>query len=402
MGFLSDLLSRRATAQQAALEPITVQGGRFTAWNGDAYASDIFRSGVDAIARNASKLDAKHVIVSAEGQRPGNDPQLDRVLQVRPNRYMTSASFIEKLVNVLYCHNNAFAVIDREGRAVRAIYPVNCAGADFLEDATGSVFVRFRMTSGEEFTFPYGDVIHLRRNFNADPLLGDPNDAIQATLELAHAQDEGIVNGIKSGATIRGILQMTSILSPEALAEEKKKFVDANLAANNQGGVVIVDQKKTYTPIDSKPYVIDGEQVEQVKKKVYAYLGISEKVVTASYDEDEFGAFYESVIEPLALQLSQEFTEKLFTRREQAFGNRIVFSANRLQFASSKSKANMIQQLSSVGLLTVNQALEILNLPPVEDGDKRLQSLNYIDAAKADAYQLKGEGANTSDESESA
>lgn len=388
MGFLSAIMRRRGRGSTPTLEPVTIQGGRFTAWNGDAYASDIFRAGVDAIARNVSKLDAKHVIVDTDGQRPGNDSQLSRILSTRPNRYMTASSFLEKLVNLLYCHNNAFAVIDREDRRIDAIYPVNCSGADFLEDASGRVFVRFRMKSGEEYTFPYSDVIHLRRNFNADPLLGDPNDAIQATLELAHAQDEGIVNGIKAGATIRGILQITSILSPEKLAEEKVKFVSANLAAENQGGVVIVDQKKTYTPIDSKPYVIDGEQVEQVRKKVYAYLGISESIVTSSYTEDEFGAFYESVIEPIALQLSQEFTEKIFTRREQAFGNRIVFSANRLQFASSKSKASMIQTLSSVGLLTVNQALEILNLPPVEDGDRRLQSLNYVDADKATEYQL--------------
>jgi len=42
------------------------------------------------------------------------------------------------------------------------------------------------------------------------------------------------------------------------------------------------------------------------------------------------------------------------------------------------------------GLLTVNQALEILNLPAVEDGDKRLQTLNMVSADKADQYQLGG------------
>ena len=42
-----------------------------------------------------------------------------------------------------------------------------------------------------------------------------------------------------------------------------------------------------------------------------------------------------------------------------------------------------------MGMLTVNQALEILNLPAIEDGDRRIQSINYIDIEHATEYQLK-------------
>ena len=41
-----------------------------------------------------------------------------------------------------------------------------------------------------------------------------------------------------------------------------------------------------------------------------------------------------------------------------------------------------------LGLFTINQALEILNLPAVQDGDRRLQTLNVVNADKADQYQL--------------
>lgn len=41
-----------------------------------------------------------------------------------------------------------------------------------------------------------------------------------------------------------------------------------------------------------------------------------------------------------------------------------------------------------LGMLTINQGLEILNLPSIPDGDKRLQTLNVVDAAKANQYQL--------------
>jgi hypothetical protein len=45
-----------------------------------------------------------------------------------------------------------------------------------------------------------------------------------------------------------------------------------------------------------------------------------------------------------------------------------------------------------LGLLTVNQALEILNLPAIEGGDRRIQTLNVVDAEQAAAYQMQKAG----------
>src|SRR5699024_9031192 len=117
-------------------------------------------------------------------------------------------------------------------------------------------------------------------------------------------------------------------------------------------------------------------------------------IVNSTYTEDEWSAFYESVLEPLAVQLSLELTDKVFTEREQSFGNRIILESNRLQFASNESKTKMLKELLPLSLLTQNQALEILNLTPVEDGNKRIQSLNYIDESIANEYQSKGDNQN--------
>lgn len=151
-----------------------------------------------------------------------------------------------------------------------------------------------------------------------------------------------------------------------------------------------VDQKMEYVPLTVTPAVIDDKQIAAVKTKIYDYLGISEAIVNSSYTEDQWAAFYESTLEPLAVQLSLEFTRKLFNDREQAFGNSIIFESGRLQFSSNGTKVNLIKELIPYGLLTINQALEILNLPSIEGGDKRLQTLNVVDAAKANEYQLTG------------
>jgi phage portal protein BeeE len=116
-------------------------------------------------------------------------------------------------------------------------------------------------------------------------------------------------------------------------------------------------------------------------------LNVSEKIVNSAYNEDEFAAFYESVIEPLALQMSLEFTRKIFTPRERGFGREIIFGGERLEFSSAKTRIELLRHLLPYGLITINEGRKLLSLPEVADGDKRLQSLNYVNAEKADEYQ---------------
>lgn len=221
-----------------------------------------------------------------------------------------------------------------------------------------------------------------------DDLLGDDNSAITPALELAHTQNEGIVKGIKSSASIRSILKFTQIMAPEKLKEERDHFIADYLSISNEGGVVATDQKMEYAPIELKPAIIDHEQIGAAKRKIYDYLGISEAIITSDYTENQWASFYESIIEPLALQLSLEFTRKIFTDREQAFGNTVLFTGNRMQFASNSTKTKMINDFMPLGILSQNEARDILNLPPVDGGDTRYQTLNIVDVQIARQYQL--------------
>ena len=392
MSFFTRFFSNKPQRQLTRAEVVTGNTAIFTSWSGNAYANDIYRGAVDAIARNAGKLKGAHFVKYNGTNKDTTDQKLNRLLQVAPNEYMNSYDFLYKLTTHYYLYNNAFAYLNRDSNGnLLSIYPVTCTQAEFMTDNTGALYVQFRFKQGNTVILPYRDLIHLRRDFNSDELLGDTNEALQPALELAHTQNEGIINGIKSSANIRGILKYTQILAPEKLEAEKEKFVNDYLSMNNSGGVVVTDPKTEYTPITSSVVSIDAEQLKTVQTKIYNYLGVTEAIVNSSYSEDEYNSFYESVLEPLALQLSLEFTRKIFTERELAFGNVITFDSGRMIYSNNSTKVNLIKELLPYGVLTINQALEILNLPPVADGDKRLQTLNVVNASKADKYQLEEE-----------
>jgi HK97 family phage portal protein len=389
MNIFQKLFRKKAdTLKLERAEMLNGQVVQFSAWNGDAYSSDIFRSGVDAIARNAGKLRGGHVIQGRCEDEPNIDRALNRLLQVQPNPYMNAYDMIYKLVTHTFLYNNGFAYLQREGGRIVGIYPILGSSVDFMIDPLGVMYCRFLFRSGKSVILPYSDIIHLRRHFNDNDMFGDTNSAISPALELSHTQNEGIISGIKNRANIRGILKYSQLLSPEKLKEEKDSFIADYLTISNDGGVIALDSKMEYEPLKLEPSIIDDKQLESVKVIIFNYLGVSESIVKSNYTEDEWAAFYESVIEPLAVQLSLEFTRKMFTDREQAFGNSILFESGRLQFSSNKTKVELIRYIMPYGILTINQALEILNMPHVSDGDRRLQTLSVIDAEKAVEYQI--------------
>lgn len=380
--------------QQQQKENFELLSGGFqslSSFTGDAYSNDIYRSAVDSIARHIAKLSGKHVVDNASEQN--NYSKLNRILQHRPNPYMSGYDFLYKIATQYYLHNNAFILVQKDNRGnLTGLYPLSPSSVEYVVDGANEVYLKFLFNGGEKVTLHMNEVAVLRRHFNSNELLGDDNTAIMSALELAHNQNEGMSSAIKNSASIRGILKYNQILSTSKLNEAKEEFMNNYFTMANNGGVIPIDQSMDYQPLKVSDVQIDTSQIETVKRKIYDYLGINEDIVNGNYNEDQWQSFFESIVEPFAIQISSELTEKIFTEREKAFANRIVFESSKLQYASNKSKTNVIKELLPLGVLTINQALDLLNLPNVEDGDKRLQSLNYIDKALADNYQMNNKG----------
>lgn len=184
-------------------------------------------------------------------------------------------------------------------------------------------------------------------------------------------------------------------LKDDDLAASKQRFVDEYMTLNNSGGVAALDTRADYIELKQNVTMADNSQMKLIREDIMAYYHTNENILLSKYNENGWAAYYESVLEPLAIRLSLELTRKIFTQREQALGNQIVFEANRLQYASTQSKINLLKELMPMGLMSINEGREVFNMAPVEGGDKRIISLNYIDADKATEYQMlknKGKG----------
>ncbi|WEK53328.1 MAG: phage portal protein [Candidatus Cohnella colombiensis] len=377
-GLFQKVFGRFAKAISSSVRSIFMNGYApiFTPFGDDAYTSAIVRSTLDAVARNAAKLKPKH-IRRTNGKIQNAGSKIEWLLSVRPNPKMNAYAFLYKIVTQLFSRSNAFFLIYRSeitGK-VEGFYPIDYSRVEAVEYGT-DVYLKFNLRNGKILTIPYVDVVHLRRFFNASEMFGEGNEvALLPTLELIQATNQGIINAIKTSAFVRGILKFTTNLNPADRRQQTEDFVRDYMGVGNNGGVAATDVKADFTPLNGEPKIIDAKQMALIKQAIHEYFGTNEKIVLSNYSEDEWNSFYESVIEPIALQLSLELTAKVFTDAEQAHGNEIVYEANRLQYASVKSKLELLQMVDR-GAMTPNEWREVMNMAPVEGGDELIRRLD--------------------------
>ncbi len=370
----------------------------FTPYDGNAYDDATVRTCIDAVARNAAKLKPTHYR-NQGGKATKTDDTLDSLLSTRPNEYMSTYDFLYKIVSQLYSYNNAFVYIrtDNAGN-ILGLYPLNYDDVT-LREANNQLYLQFDFLQAGQITVPYTSLIHLRKHFNRGDFFGESNERpLKSPLNILNSVKQGLENLVKNSTKLRGWVSVNGNIRPEDIDETQKDFSNKFLSTSTGTGVAVLDKKYEYHQLTSDIQTADHTQMGFAREDIYRYFGLSESIVTNTYTEAEWTAFYQSVIEPLAIQLSQEFTAKLFTEREKGYGNEIKFTSNRLDYASTQSKVNIVNTLLPQGIITINEAREVFGFSDIENGDKRLVSLNFVNADKQDIYQNVNDDSNNSAE----
>ena len=347
----------------------------FTQYHGDLeYDPDVLAC-IDAIARNGAKMHPRHIRDNKEGIRTLKG-RTYRLLAKQPNEFQNAYQFYYQIIATLELYNDAFVYVKKDNDLrVEALYPLAYDEGKFYE-YNNKLYLRFKFGRMKEKYIPYDECIHLTRFVGTYGLSGGSSRAIIKTLSMKHILDEGIVNAIKTTSSIKGLLKSTkALLKPEDVKKMRDQFVDDFINKANKSGIGGLDATTDFIPVKIEPATASEGQIKEIDNKVLSYFGLNENILQSKYSEDEWNAFYESILEPIGLQMSLEFTNKLFTPTEKDFGNEIIFESNRLQYASNKTKIELIRFASNI--LTINEQREVFNLAPIDNGDTFLIDQNH-------------------------
>ena len=359
----------------------------FHTWRGSIYESELVRAAIDAKSRHRSKLQ-----ITVQGSAK---PSLQTKLKGGPNPWQTWSQFLYRTSTILEVKNNAFIVplTDRYGDLYG--YSVICPQSwELVTVGEKNVpWIRFTFENGrEKAAIELSRVGILTRHQYRSDMFGADNRALDETMQLISIQRQGVEEYAKNASSFRFMARLTNFTKAEDLSKERQRFDIENFQQDNGGGLLLFPN--TYTDIkqlSTTSYAVDADQLKLIRTSVQDYYGVSEKVIQNAAYGDEFSAFYEGEVETFAIQLSEVMTKMTFTERERSYGAEIFFTANRLQYMTNADKLAVASELVDRGLISINEAREIWNLPPVEGGDVRIIRGEYYNAdTKVDA----GEEAN--------
>lgn len=379
MGLFNRSIKNRM-ATNTTYKMITDTGNGFYAYSGKLYQSDIIRAAIRPKSQAVGKAIGKHIreTIGLDGSKSlkVNPEPYIRFLLEEPNPYMSGQQFQEKMVTQLELNNNAFAFIQRDDMGYPvAIYPINASSTEAIQDDANVMYLKFVLyQNGRTVTFKYTDIIHLRKDFNQNDIFGDsPAAALTQLMEIVTTTDQGIVNAIKNSNIVKWLLKFTTAMRPEDIKTNTKAFVDSflNTDTSETVGAAAVDAKADVTQVTPHDYVPNASVMDRNTQRLYSFFNTNDKIVQSRYSEDDWVSYYEAVVEPVIKQLSDCYTNRLFTRRERGTGNRIMFEASNLTYASMTTKLALVAFIDR-GIMTVNEVREILNFAPVEGGDVAL------------------------------
>jgi hypothetical protein len=361
----------------------------FRRWGGELYESELVRAAINARATHISKLD-----VAIQGSAR---PALQRKLKAGPNSFQTWSQFLYRLSTILDVHNTAFIcpVYDEFGEpsGIYTPLPNKCEIVQYNDVP----YLRYEFHYGQHAAIELEYCGIMTKMQYKNDLFGETNHALFPTMELINTQNQGIEEGVKSAASYKFMARLNNFQKTEDIAKERKRFTEENLKSEDGNGGLLLfpNTYQDIRQIETKPFVIDAEQAKAIRDNVYSYFGVNEKILTNEFDDKVWSAFYEGAVEPFAVQFSEVMTKMLFTLREQAQGNSVTATSNRLQYMSNADKLNVSSQLLDRGIFSINDVRQIWNLPPVEGGDSRIIRGEYYNADD------KVEGDNSNEEGDS-
>ena len=376
------------------------------------YASDVVQQALKCIADEVKKLNPQHIRMNDSDPVPVKS-NIQDVLN-NPNPLMTTSEFLEKITYLLLMNYNAFVIpiyhvwTDETTGATRryydALYPINPTQVDFIQDITDRLFVTFWFRNGYQTTIPYDDVIHIKYNYSINDYMGGneagqpDNNALLETLKINDTLLKGVAKAMQASYTVNGIIKYNTMLADDAMVQAIEDFNSKLM--NNASGIIPMDLKSDYTPLEKKTQFIDPATLKFIDEKILRTWGIPVEVLDGSYSKEIYEAFYQKSLEPLVISISQAFTKKLFTTGERARGNKIELYPKELIFMSVQQVLEMIDILAPTGAMFENEKRAALGLRPLPELEgKRYMSLNWIDANNANAYQVGKVNVDVVDES---
>ena len=356
------------------------------------YDSDLPYQCISRIQAEVCKCIPCHILRTA-GSVQTIDDDVTRVFR-NPNPIMSTFDMLSRIIYMLYTRDNAWIYPVYEGTQLVELYPLDVTFVKFIYYG-GELWVHLTFGNGEEHEIPYLSCVHIRRNFGEDEWVGQSKTKpLLSNLSINENLLHGVEKALDSSTTINGVVQFGSLHARDRMEKEVAAF-EASLR-KSESKLLSLDNQSTFHKIQKDVKLIDKETLAFVQGLVTNHYSVPEPILNGTTTKEDRSNWHDSTIAPLMENIGQAFSNILFSAARRNKGHALqLYSGSRLDLMNSTDLIATVDLYTSIGAMSINQALETIGLPPIgEEGNVRMMSLNYINAKYATEYQLgkqKGE-----------
>ena len=383
------LRGKSATSEWAELNELFKFLGIDPDKTGDATSEATYYACLKVLMESIGKLPLKiQQYTPDKGIRIAREHPYYRMLNERPNRYMTASSFWSTCEQFRDDHGNSYAWIDTRDPKRPQLWHLDPANVQvFYDDArklADAVDVYYRYTTAAgTVVFSSEEVIHLKSHYTKNGITGvSVREQLSATIRGNIKAQEFINKTIESGMTAKSVLNYTGSLNDanvQALVKEVTKYAKGEMRDKGIDNIVPMPVGFSLTPLNLK--LADSQFLEL---RQYSALQIASAFGVKPYQVGDYTkssyasaeaqqlSFLVDTLLFIVKQYEEELTYKLLTDDEVAQGYHIKFNVAVMLRADQKTQIDTLSAAVSNFLMTPNEARERLDLPSKEGGDQLL------------------------------
>lgn len=347
----------------------------------------------------------KREITKKKGRETIFDNDLDLLLNIRPNPYMSAITFWQTVELNRNHYGNSYVYIERDGKKIKNLWQLPSNEVEIWIDNKGyfglkdSIWYMWNDSrSGKRYSFLQDDILHFKTHMSWDGLSGT---AVRDILKTQLNTQKSALNFLKriySSSTLgtKVVVHYTGELN-DAKAKNMVDKIANFTKAKESGAFIPLPMGYQAQLLEMK--LADSQFFENNKNtalQIAAAFGIKPNVINdytkSSYSNSETQQldFYVNTLQPLFLIYEQELSYKLLHPRDLERGQRLVINEDILFKMDNQTKANVYSNYVQNFIMTPNEVREALNLPYVKGGDKLIGNGNAISLDKAGEQYTKG------------
>lgn len=300
-------------------------------------------------------------------------------VMTKPNRYQTRIQFFESWIISKLRTGNTYILKERDNRGVvTALYVLEPYRCKVLVATDGSVFYELSTdqlagVDMDRITVPADEIIHDRINCLFHPLFGmSPLYSVTQAAVAGLSMNEFSANFFSNAARPSGVLTAPGDIQQKDV-DRLKTLWTQEFSQANSGRVAVLGSGLKFEVMSAN--AVDSQLIEQLKhtdESICAAYGIPAFMVGVKDAPNYANAelldlqYYKSCLQSLIEHIELLLTEGLGL---DSAGYRAEFDLQGLFRMDSRTQIETLAVAVDKGLMTHDEAREILNLPPVgKDG----------------------------------